>query len=155
MLLPWFYHWPLYNMCTGVNSTTSVSWYWVFLDQWYRQEGCAAHYEQVVNNVVSSFVDNLFIVGSTTLFTPVNVNWEQVIDFLYFYVCIPLFFLLFIILYSIYHIGCRSSKYFCHHNLVCLSTVTHGLGKKYFDQCRGWVNKITVFFASLRYQPQV
>ena len=45
---------------------------------------------------------------------------------------------------------------FCHHNLVCLSTVTHGLGKNYFDQCRGWVNKkITVFFASLWYQPQV
>jgi hypothetical protein len=34
---------------------------------------------------------------------------------------------------------------FCHHNLVCSSTVTHGLGKNYFDQCRGWVNKkITV-----------
>jgi hypothetical protein len=35
-----------------------------------------------------------------------------------------------------------------------LSTVTHGLGKHYFDQCWGWVNKkFTVFFASLRYQP--
>ena len=38
---------------------------------------------------------------------------------------------------------------------MCLNTVTHGLGKKDFDRCRGWVNKITVFFASLRYQPQV
>ena len=44
----------------------------------------------------------------------------------------------------------------CYHNLVCLSTVTHGLGKNYFDQCRGWINKkIPVVFASLRYQPQV
>jgi hypothetical protein len=47
---------------------------------------------------------------------------------------------------------------FSHHNLVCLiiiKSVTHGLGKHYFDQCRGWVNKkITVFFASLRYQPR-
>jgi hypothetical protein len=32
------------------------------------KEGCVAHYEQVVNNVVASFVDNLFIVGSTTFF---------------------------------------------------------------------------------------
>ena len=53
----------------------------------YRQEGCVAHYEQVVNNVVASFVDNLFIVGSTTLFTPVNITPEQVVDFLNFYVC--------------------------------------------------------------------
>jgi hypothetical protein len=93
MLLLWFYHWPLYNMCTGVKSTTSFRWYWVFLDQWYWQEGCVAHYEQVVNNVVSSFVDNLFIVGSTTLFTSVNINWEQVVDFLNFYVCTAVLFI--------------------------------------------------------------
>ena len=57
-------------MCTGIKSTTSVD-----ID------------EQVVNNVVASFVDNLFIVGSTTLFTPVNITPEQVVDFLNFYVC--------------------------------------------------------------------
>jgi hypothetical protein len=56
-------------MCTGIKSTTSVD-----ID------------EQVVNNVVASFVENLFIVGSTTLFTPVNITPEQVVDFLNFYV---------------------------------------------------------------------
>ena len=79
MLLLWFYCWPLYNMCTGIKSTTSVD-----ID---RKVVFAAHYEQVVNNVVASFVDNLFIVGSTTLFTPVNITPEQVVDFLNFYVC--------------------------------------------------------------------
>jgi hypothetical protein len=34
---------------------------------WYRQEGYVAHYEQVVNDVVEIFVNNLFIVESTTL----------------------------------------------------------------------------------------
>jgi hypothetical protein len=29
----------------------------------------------------------LFIVGRTTLFTPVDINLEQVIDFLNFYAC--------------------------------------------------------------------
>ena len=38
---------------------------------------------------------------------------------------------------------------FCHHNLVCLSTVTHRLGKNYFDQCRGWVNKKLQCFSLL------
>ena len=48
----------------------------------------------VINNVVSSFVDNyLFIVGSTTLFTPININWEQVVDFLNFYVCTAVLFI--------------------------------------------------------------
>jgi hypothetical protein len=71
MLLPWFYCWPLYNMCTGIKSPTSVD-----ID------------EQVVNNVVASFVDNLFIVGSTTLFTPVNIT------ILSFFTCVLLCFLL-------------------------------------------------------------
>ena len=79
MLLPWFYCWPLYNTCTGIKSTTSVD-----ID---RKVVFVAHYKQVVNNVVASFVDNLFIVGSTTLFTPVNITPEQVVDFLNFYVC--------------------------------------------------------------------
>jgi hypothetical protein len=66
-------------MCTGIKSTASVD-----ID---RKVVFVAHYEQVVNNVVASFVENLFIVGSTTLFTPVNITSEQVVDFLNFYVC--------------------------------------------------------------------
>jgi hypothetical protein len=30
----------------------------------------------------------LFMVGRTTLFTPVDINLEQVVDFLNFYACI-------------------------------------------------------------------
>jgi hypothetical protein len=32
-------------------------------------------------------VDNLFTVGRTTLFTPVDINLEQVVDFHNFYAC--------------------------------------------------------------------
>ena len=104
-------------MCTGVKSTTSVD-----ID---RKVACVAYYEQVINNVVASFVDKLFIVGST----PVNINRETkllISQFLHVYRCAFLlqiqksshfkdylesmtsFF--YIILYSIYHIGCRRSR---------------------------------------------
>ena len=59
-------------MCTGIKTTTSVD-----ID---RKVVFVAHYEQVVNNVV-------VIVASTTLFTPVNITPEQVVDFFNFYVC--------------------------------------------------------------------
>jgi hypothetical protein len=40
--------------------------------------------EQCCNNMLTV----LFIVGRTTLFTPVDINLEQVVDFLKFYACI-------------------------------------------------------------------
>ena len=40
--------------------------------------------EQCCNNMLTI----LFIVGRTTLFTPVDINLEQVVDFLNFYACI-------------------------------------------------------------------
>jgi hypothetical protein len=55
-----------------------------------REHGCAAHYEQVVNMLLqhcstvttwNNMVDNLFIVGRTTLFTPVDINLEQPVRF--------------------------------------------------------------------------
>ena len=58
-----------------------------------REQCCAANYEQVVNHVVTveqrcnNMLTILFIVGCTTLFTPVDINLEQVVDFLNFYVC--------------------------------------------------------------------
>ena len=39
--------------------------------------------EQCCNNMLTI----LFIVGRTTLFTPVDINLEQVVDFLNFYAC--------------------------------------------------------------------
>ena len=39
--------------------------------------------EQCCNNMLTI----LFIVGCTTLFTPVDINLEQVVDFLNFYAC--------------------------------------------------------------------
>jgi hypothetical protein len=39
--------------------------------------------EECCNNMLTI----LFIVGRTTLFTPVDINLEQVVDFLNFYVC--------------------------------------------------------------------
>ena len=39
--------------------------------------------EQWCNNMLTI----LFIVGRTTLFTPVDINLEQVVDFLNFYAC--------------------------------------------------------------------
>jgi hypothetical protein len=39
--------------------------------------------EQSCNNMLTI----LFIVGRTTLFTPVDINLEQVVDFLNFYAC--------------------------------------------------------------------
>jgi hypothetical protein len=58
-----------------------------------REQCCAANYEQVVNHVVTveqrcnNMLTILFIVGCTTLFTPVDINLEEVVDFLNFYVC--------------------------------------------------------------------
>jgi hypothetical protein len=61
-----------------------------------REQCCAANYEQVVNHVVPScyswtmlynMLTILFIVGRTTLFTPVDINLEQVVDYLNFYAC--------------------------------------------------------------------
>jgi hypothetical protein len=55
-----------------------------------REQGCAAHYEQYCQHVVqhcstvttwNNMVDNLFIVGRTTLFTPVDINLEQPVRF--------------------------------------------------------------------------
>ena len=40
--------------------------------------------EQCCNNMLTI----LFIVGRTTLFTPVDINLQQVVDFLNFYACI-------------------------------------------------------------------
>ena len=40
--------------------------------------------EQCCNNMLTTI---LFIVGRTTLFTPVDINLEQVVDFLNFYAC--------------------------------------------------------------------
>jgi hypothetical protein len=42
--------------------------------------------EQCCNNMLTI----LFIVGRTTLFTPVDINLEQVVDFLNFYACTPI-----------------------------------------------------------------
>jgi hypothetical protein len=42
--------------------------------------------EQCCNNMLTI----LFIVGRTTLFTPVDINLEQVVDFLNSYACIML-----------------------------------------------------------------
>jgi hypothetical protein len=39
--------------------------------------------QQCCNNMLTI----LFIVGRTTLFTPVDINLEQVVDFLNFYAC--------------------------------------------------------------------
>jgi hypothetical protein len=39
--------------------------------------------EQCCNNMLTV----LFIVGRTTLFTPVDINLQQVVDFLNFYAC--------------------------------------------------------------------
>ena len=78
-------------MCTGIKSTTSVD---------IDRKVFVSHYEQVVNNVVASFVDNLFIVGSTTLFTPVNITPEQVVDFLNFYGCTTVVLFIAQIIYS-------------------------------------------------------
>jgi hypothetical protein len=57
-----------------------------------REQGCAAHYEQlsIINMLLqhcstvttwNNMVDNLFIVGRTTLFTPVDINLEQPVRF--------------------------------------------------------------------------
>jgi hypothetical protein len=56
-----------------------------------REQGCAAHYEQYIVNMLlqhcstvtiwNNMVDNLFIVGHTTLFTPVDINLEQPVRF--------------------------------------------------------------------------
>jgi hypothetical protein len=40
--------------------------------------------EQCCNDMLTI----LFIVGRTTLFTPVDINLQQVVDFLNFYACI-------------------------------------------------------------------
>jgi hypothetical protein len=56
------------------------------------EQGCAAYYEQHCQHVVTALfnctvttwnnmVDNLFIVGRTTLFTPVDINLEQPVRF--------------------------------------------------------------------------
>ena len=42
--------------------------------------------EQCCNNMLTV----LFIVGRTTLFTPVDINLQQVVDFLNFYACSPM-----------------------------------------------------------------
>jgi hypothetical protein len=52
-----------------------------------REQGCAAHYTNSIVNMLlqhcstvttwNNMVDNLFIVGHTTLFTPVDINLEQ------------------------------------------------------------------------------
>ena len=60
-------------MCTGIKSTTSVD-----ID---RKVVLPTIHEQVVYNVVASSADNLFIVGSTTLLTPVNINQEQFLGY--------------------------------------------------------------------------
>jgi hypothetical protein len=58
-----------------------------------RDQCCAANYEQVVNQVVTveqccnNMLTIVFIVGCTTLFTPVDINLQQVVDFLNFYAC--------------------------------------------------------------------
>ena len=56
-----------------------------------REQGCAAHYMNSIVNMLlqhcstvttwNNMVDNLFIVGRTTLFTPVDINLEQPVRF--------------------------------------------------------------------------
>ena len=62
-----------------------------------REQCCAANYEQVVNRMLfqvvtveqccNNMLTILFMVGRTTLFTPVDINLQQVVDFLNFYAC--------------------------------------------------------------------
>ena len=44
------------------------------------EQGCTAHYEQVVNKTCNNIVDNLFIVGNTT-FLSISTDHE-VVDFM-------------------------------------------------------------------------
>jgi hypothetical protein len=53
------------------------------VDNNYEQVVQVVTVEQCCNNMLTV----LFIVGRTTLFTPVDMNLQQVVDFLNFYAC--------------------------------------------------------------------
>ena len=79
---------------TMVNCPTRLKTHRLFqVDIDRREQCCAANCEQVVNHVVpveqccNNMLTILFIVGRTTLFMPVDINLEQVVDFLNFYAC--------------------------------------------------------------------
>ena len=76
-------------MMSGGELTTRLKTHRLFqVDIDRREQCCAANYEQlqVVNHVVpveqccNNMLTILFIVGRTTLFTPVDINLEQVVN---------------------------------------------------------------------------
>jgi hypothetical protein len=75
----------LYIIPTGIKIEKINNLLQVDIDR--REQGCAAHYEQYCQHVVTALfncnnlVDNLFIVGCTTLVTPVNINLQQPVRF--------------------------------------------------------------------------
>jgi hypothetical protein len=92
--------------CNNLSVFTRVDQYihgWLGTPSWYRQawtmlcgqlwtscQPCCSKLsvDQCCNNMLTI----LFIVGRTTLFTPVDINLEQVVDFLNFYACITIHF---------------------------------------------------------------
>jgi hypothetical protein len=69
--------------------------------------------EQCCNNMLTI----LFIVGRTTLFTPVDINLEQVVDFLNIYACINYI--------TLTTINCRTISTLCYHNYVLFNGFKH------------------------------
>jgi hypothetical protein len=117
MLLPWFYCWPLYNICTGIKSTTSGR---LCCPLWTScQQYCCKFCWQLVHSGQHNLVHACqYHPGTNCWFSQIlrvyccvfyyRFRNHHILKIILTLESMTVCF--YILLYSIYHIGCRCSR---------------------------------------------